>query len=472
MTVMPGPTTQVLSAATPSPLGKVTPSPARATGRPPSEATPAQPSSGTTPGERLLGSYVQPQEFSQYCSTMQQYGVRFTWLALAWNGIEPVKGMFRFERFDPVIQGIHNCGLDLGVHILSRSNWATLPPPASSGRAQASMPPKDMNDYYNFIFQVASHYKGVISRYSIENEAHASVNWGSTPESYFQLLATAYRAVHAADPNALVEDAALSSSGLGMLIANDMLKAGKQQDAVNFVQHYYAHYAPGRGKGEPIIMENLSDLQGLINQSESQRLLQWTPLLFQNHDFYDVIQLHYFGPWDDLPMVMDWVHTQLKNQGGDKPIDFWEFGYGWDNQSTYDPQAHAQDEPKYLATAIGEGALRALSWQFTDFAAFLGHPGLFTANGPRPAAQSFKITAEKINGTISSQRLDLGPGAWGYRFDKNNGTVYVVWSAQPAKVSLPINAQTVTVTDISGQITTADPKTLDAGVSPIFVEAR
>lgn len=434
----------------------------------------ALPMTGPAAAERLLGSYVRADQIGRWCDEFQEYGVRFIWLPAPWNAVEPQPGRFRWQRADQVIQIAHSCGLDIGLHILARSSWATEPPPTDGGRLRAppSMPPKNMDDYYNFVHNLASRYKGMVTRYSIENEAHATANWASSPESYFDLLATAHRAVKDVDPDALVQNSGLSSSAVGALIANDLLQAGKHEEAVNFFKRYYANYAPGRGQGEPIIVEDPDDLEGLLSQPEAQRILTWAPLLFANHEFYDALQLHYFGPWEDIPMVMDWFDNQLQAHGAIKPIEFWEFGYGWDDTRTYDPQAHARDEAKYLATAVGEGALRVLSWQFTDYAARLGHPGLFTASGPRPAAESFRITAEKLNGTTNSTRLDLGDGIWAYRFQTGRGEVYAVWSDAPARISLPIDTATVTVTTITGETSTADPKALDVGPSPIFVEAK
>lgn len=446
---------------------------AGATPTPESEPTSTIPIPISGPGtaERLIGSYVRPDEIAQWCDEFQAYGVRFTWMAVPWNGIEPRPGRFRWQIADQVVQTAASCGLDIGFHILARSSWATEPPPASARNRAPSMPPKNMDDYYNFVFQLASRYKGIVSRYSVENEAHAAANWGSSPESYFELLATAYRAVKDADPNALVENSGLSSSAIGVLITNDLLEAGRDQDAVSFLRSYYADYAPGRGQGEPITVEQEGDLRELLSHPEAVRVLQWAPLLFANHEFYDVVQLHYFGPWEEIPTVVGWVRSNLEAQGANKPVEFWEFGYGWDDVSTYDPEAHARAEPKYLATALGEGALRALSWQFTDFAAPLGHPGLFTESGPRPAAESFRISAEKLNGTTGSERLDLGEGIWAYRFEKPTGDVYAIWSTASTRVSLPIDAATVIVTTITGETSEADPKALDVGVSPIFVEA-
>ncbi len=422
---------------------------------------------------RLIGTYVPPLDAPKYCQEMASYDARFTWTAIPWDGIEPAKGVFVWKRADQIIMALHNCGFDIGIHILSRNAWATQPVPNIPSKAIASMPPKDMNEYYNFVFQLASHYKGIISRYSIENEAHASSNWPSSPESYFQMLAVAYRAIHAADPNAIVEDSAISSSGLGVLYANDLLKAGKKQEAIDFLHNYFATFSPPAGHGEPITVNSEQDMNNLLNQPEVQRLLAWAPMLFDDNKYYDVEQLHYFGPWSDLPAIMGWVHSQLKARGTDKPLELWEMGYAWTNVNTFDPKAQARDVPKYMAVAIGEGGLRALSWLFTDIAFQAeGHPGLIGPNGPRPAAESFKVVANALNSTTNSERLSLGAGVWGYRYDKSSGSVYALWSDQPTKIKLPIPASSVTVTDITGKVTTANPDSLDVSDSPIFVTAK
>ena len=420
----------------------------------------------------MLGSYVRPQDIPEYCEQLQQYHVRFTWMQAPWSLIEPEKGHFRWETADEVLQAALDCGLEVGVHVHARSDWATLPTPPFRGRTAPSTPPKDMDDYYNFLYTLASHYKGKVSRYSIEEEAHAEgVYFAGTPEQYMQMLETAHRAIHDADPDAIVQDSGLSSSAIGALYGHHLMEAGKIAEASQFLKKWYLHYAPTRSKGESFLFDSEADLQALFAHDQVQRLLTWVELLWSEHaDDYDVQQIHYFGPWDAMPEMLDWLHSEMKARGTDKPIEFWEFGYGWDDLRTYDPQLHARDEAKLMAMAIGEGVLRALSWQFTDYVARNGHPGLVTDRGPRPAAQSFGVTAEKLNGTTQSARLDLGQGVWAYRYEKGTGTVFVLWSTEPTTVSLPVGAANVILTDITGQTRVADPTALEVGISPIFVE--
>jgi hypothetical protein len=433
----------------------------------------------TVPGdgqERILGSIVmQFQGIPSYCSQFNQYNVRFIWITVPWNLVEPEKGTFNWELADEVVDSILACpDLELAVRISSNAEWATFPPPPRVGfkRTPASTAPEDFQDYYDFLFNIARRYEGRVTRYAIEEEAHAeNVYWGGTPEQYMELLTTAHQAIHDAAPDAIVQDSGLSSSAIGMLYAYDLYTNGKVDEASQFLNSWFEHYAPKLAKGETLEFDTASDLEYIFAHDQFQRLLNWVDLLWGAYsESYDVQQIHYKGPWNPMPQILDWLHESMKVKGSDKPIEFWEFGYGWDDRNTYDSQHHAREEAKLMAMATGEGVIRSLSWQFTDYASALGHPGLVTTNGPRPAASAFGVTAEKVNGTTSSTRLIFGQDVWGYRLNKSSGTVFVLWSAYPVRVNLPIEGDKVVVTDIFGNTYTADPGTLEIGVSPLFIE--
>jgi len=445
--------------------------------------TPAGPTPGAVPpgtsqaGGAVIGAALDFTEVTTYCSQLASDGVKATTITLPWNAIEPQKGVFRFQRADEMIQQMRSCGLVIAAHILSKSAWATEPPVGGNQRKQPSMPPKDMQDYYDFMFNLASHYKGQISRYSIENEAAAPQNWGSTPEAYAQLLATAYKAVHAADPNAIVLPDGMSSSGLALLVAFDKLQAGQGQDAVAFVQKFFAHRSPGGELGQQLLVNNAQDLQNLQNDPMIQSVVKWMDMLAANQGAYDRFQAHFYGPWDEMPDVMAYIHKRLQAKGSDRPIEVWELGYGWKDEATLNLTDQAQTVPKLLATALGEGAPFAEFWRFTDTVEKTlgtGVTGLVTESGARPALKAFQVTATKLSGTTNPQRLNLGAGIWGYQYQRGGTTVFVVWRTDTSAgtVALPTTATSVSVTDINGQVTTADPKAVNVSVSPIIAETQ
>jgi hypothetical protein len=415
-----------------------------------------------------------PREIPTFCSQVPSYGVQAITLTVPWNAIEPQKNVFNWAQADKWIEKARACGLTIGVHVLSKSRWATQPSPSTDGQRLPSMPPVDMDDYYNFMFNLATHYKGEISRYSIENEAASPSNWGSTPEAYAELLATAYRAVHDADPEAIVEPDGVSSTGMGFLVAYDMLQRGQDQQAIDFLSSNYANFAPGRQSGNPIRASSVAELQDLKDLF-GYRLLDWMSMLVANQEYYDAFQIHFYGPPHQLPTVMDWVDQQLRARGPGKPIEIWELGYGWGgNQAALDLTAQARAVPKLLATAVGEGSPFVVFWRFTDEIekAGTGVTGLVTADGPRLAATAFQVTAQKLAGATRVERLDLGAGTTGYRFERSTGDVYVVWRDKTGQVALSLEAKALTITDINGGTIAAASQTLDAGPNPIFIESK
>ena len=77
----------------------------------------------------------------------------------------------------------------------------------------------------------------------------------------------------------------------------------------------------------------------------------------------------------------------------------------------------------------------------------------------------------QLSGYQSAKPLDLGAGVWAYRFATPRGDVYVVWAKESTTVRLPLAVAQVTVTDVSGGTTTADPAVLPVGASPIFISS-
>lgn len=436
------------------------------------QAAPNADSSDIPTSGAWIGTAVREEAVIKRCGEMASYGARFTWMTMNWAQVEPRRGQFNWAKLDPYVDAAHSCGLDIGVHVMSNAPWAVLPAPTNVKGTSPSTFPKDLNDYYEFVFQLAKHYSGKISRYSIENEAHADgFYFSGTTDQYLTMLQTAHRAVKAADPDALVEDAGMSSSGIAIWLAADLAKRGETAEATEFLKGYFPD--PRAVRGEITLPNAPADWNRILNSPAIRRVVDWGEMLFSHPEAYDVLQLHFYAPPEYLPRVTQWVHQQLRARGADKPIEFWEMGYRARSDDSYDPAAHARNDVQLLTQALGQGAQRAVIFQFTDYAApYGGDMGLVAATGPRPAAEAFRVTAEKLNGIVDSVQLDLGEGVWAYRFDKPEGSVYVLWSTTPATVSLPLSATSVTITDIVGTVSTADPHALSISESPLFIEVK
>jgi hypothetical protein len=94
------------------------------------------------------------------------------------------------------------------VRLGSQPEWAApnTPLPAVS-------PPDDLQDFYDYVYAVASRYKGRAEAYQIWNEPNLAREWGNRPPNpaeYVEMLKVGYEAVKAADPHAIVISAGMA----------------------------------------------------------------------------------------------------------------------------------------------------------------------------------------------------------------------------------------------------------------------
>ncbi|MFB0537833.1 MAG: LysM peptidoglycan-binding domain-containing protein [Anaerolineae bacterium] len=137
----------------------------------------------------------------------------FTWVkqSFAWREIEgAAKGHFDWSRADRVVQQVNEFGLDLIARVDRQPQWA-------GGGYPQNGPPNNYQDYADFLYAMASRYKGRIRAYQVWNEPNLNVagrsEWGGRPPNpaeYTALLKVAYQAIKQADPNAMVISAGLS----------------------------------------------------------------------------------------------------------------------------------------------------------------------------------------------------------------------------------------------------------------------
>lgn len=425
----------------------------------------------------LLGVAIQEGKIKQMCNAMQMSGAKFARISIPWNLVEPSKGNFTWATLDKVVDAYNQCGIEIVAYIYSRSNWAVQINPKAQNNVgyYASTYPNNINDYSNFVGRLSSRYKGKIKRYAIENEAQSAAEYASSPESYFQLLATAYKTIHDTDPEALVENAPFSSTSVGLLIANDLVNTGDRSGAVNFVNNYFAHYYPYKSVEFKNLnnLTDVADLKKFLNKTEVQNLIKWSELMFENNKYFDVLQIHYYGPWDRLERSMEYFHKKLSETGSQKPIDIWEFGYGWlgapDNN--YDSQAHASELAKLFVTASANGGNWLEQFELTDFDIIEGHPGLYDNNlNPRTALITYRVLTKMLDGVTQGENLKLGDDIYGYRLVKNNSqTIFALWANQNTIVTLPTNNNPVKLEGIDGKINNVNPSYIHIGTSPVFI---
>jgi hypothetical protein len=138
---------------------------------------------------------------------VEEAGFRWVKQQFAWREIEGQgKGKFDWERADRVVNQVEAHGLDLIARVDAQPEWA-------GGGFPELGPPNNYQDYADFVYALASRYKGRIRIYQIWNEPNLSREWGNRPPNpteYTQLLKLGYEAVKKADPEAIVISAGLA----------------------------------------------------------------------------------------------------------------------------------------------------------------------------------------------------------------------------------------------------------------------
>ena len=133
----------------------------------------------------------------------------FGWVKqiFGWRDIEGAgKNQFDWERPDRIVDQVEQYGLNLIVRVDNQPGWA-------GGGFPGIGPPDNLQDYADFLYALASRYKGQIRAYQIWNEPNLAREWGERPPSpteYTEMLKAAYGAIKRADPDAMVISAGMA----------------------------------------------------------------------------------------------------------------------------------------------------------------------------------------------------------------------------------------------------------------------
>jgi hypothetical protein len=238
--------------------------------------------------------------------------------------------------------------------------------------------------------------------------------------------------VRAADPEAQVLDSGIASPIYGTAIAARLLEQGRDAEAVAAYQRYYAR----RGSQyRPVATPD--DLRGVLRRDLVRRGLDYlaaTQRLARERVF-DVYQLHFYEPWDNVPALLDYLRQTLPST---MPVEAWEVGMFWrdgPDQQRNDQRLRAGEAVKVVSLLLA-GGVRRVTWLPTgahdegDGDGEL-HFGLLDDEGAlRPAGEAVRRLAASAAGT-TWKGVAAGQTS-GVAFGKDDKTPLVVWSDRGA----------------------------------------
>ena len=165
----------------------------------------------------FLEQEVEPERRVRSLELLHAAGVTWIRQELPWEQIEPVAkgqttdpnfGGSTWTKFDDIVDGASTLGMHVLLRLDTSPRWALAP-----GALDGLAPPIRSADYFDFVEQVATRYRGKVVAYQVWNEPNLNSEWGrQAPDAaaYAELLRGASARIRAADPGALVVMAAMA----------------------------------------------------------------------------------------------------------------------------------------------------------------------------------------------------------------------------------------------------------------------
>ena len=204
-------------------------------------------------------------------------GGGFAKVYLFWNQIEPERGRYDWTAVDAFVDQLHSPDEGL-IAVFSSSTWATEQP---STMIPAS-PAKNLDDYYQFIFNLVSHYKGRVRFWQNDCEPNNPIYWSGTKEQFVDQLKVFYKAVKAADPDAIV----VAGGYDGLFNPPGMWPMYNQQAGLDFFDY----------------------------------------VLDEGRDAFDVFDLRLYADPYTIPGRVEFIRNKMRTLGYEKPIIATEYG--------------------------------------------------------------------------------------------------------------------------------------------------
>jgi Glycosyl hydrolases family 39 len=320
---------------------------------------------------------------------------------VTWADIEPNKGQWKFDLLDKylALADAHHAEILLPLGVTPQ--WASSQPDMKSGWQPPgrTAPPRDIQDWRDYVAKVAAHCKGRIHEYEIWNEPNLKQYWVGTPEQLVALTREAHDIIKGIDPSALiVSPAATTSAGIGWL--TEFLGNGGAQyiDVVGY--HFYV--TPQQPEG----------ILGLV-----QRVKQ----------------------------------TMASNGAADKPI--WCTEIGWQ-----EPKPFPSDElgAAYLTRVYilaWASGIQRLYWYSWD-----NHSGvsLETTTSDNQTAKAaglaYGVIQQWLSGAIMNSCNRGTDDSWSCQITQNGASEVIVWNASgPASLKVPSSWHVTGITSLLGQ---------------------
>ncbi len=391
-------------------------------------------------------------------SMLRELGAGWIRIPVNWAQVEPRPGKYNWEQVSNSVRSLARSqpGVSVLVTLRAKSQWAGRG--ARGAPEKATVPPRDLNAYYDFVYGMASRGKGIVKCWQIENEIESQTWWAGTPEEYIALLETAARAIRAADPSAKIMLAGFTSE---MTTAAALLADGASKQEI--ARRLGAKEDISDAKAEKRVRRNVDFIEAVLAQAK---------------DLFDIADIHLYNDYDTIPLRVEWLRGRMKANGYERPVWATEVGGPDTRVASFNETYQAQEIIKRFALALSAGVEKVFWLGLTELEGQgerFNHLGLVTRSGRKKLAyRAYQLTVAKLGSRAFQSKLEL-PNGYGFRFGQGESSVWVLWADRALDYKLTgVPGRAVKVTNIENQTDTIPVENgvakLSLGPSPVFVE--
>ncbi len=349
-------------------------------------------------------------KMNELATLARKAGVKWTREEIDWHITEPRKGEYNWTFYDDLVDVAHANGISIYGLLCYWSHFARKDTP------------EGVEEYCQWARQVVRHYKGRIKHWEIWNEPNIFF-WTGPKELYFTLLAKAYEAIKAEDPEAQV--LGCSTAGIDIDFIKRTMAAGARFDALTI--------HPYRGELNDLdFIKELRDVKALV---------------------------------------------------GGRPVWITEMGWPSDRPYGRTERQQASYVARTYLTSVASGAVASVSWY--DFRNDGNDPYYNEYNFGmvrndlrlKPAYRALATIANTLAGMKVVEQIDLGPDAYGFRFSDGKADVVAACAPQTGRLLAFRGEQTPWIISTFGERlrpVVADGisvVTLDTGM-PVYIKSK
>ncbi len=339
-----------------------------------------------------------------------------------WANLEPKKGEWYFQTLDGLVDLAAQHHVEVLLCLGQTPAWASSNPAAPPADRQGqTAPPRNLEDWRNYVRTVARRYRGRIQAYEIWNEPNFDLFYSGDVHTMVELTREAAEIVHSIDPAALV----VSPS-------------------------------PTETEGVPWLRE-------FFRQGGAQ--------------FVDVVGYHFYvtpdGP-EQIPVLAQRVRAAMAAYHVQRPV--WNTETGWSKPKDF---ANDYEASAYVARSLllswAAGIVR-FYWYAWD------NHGWVTLELTEPTdlrANANAFAFQTVEGWMLGKRVEScaarADSTWVCRLTNGASVAYIFWNpGHVARFTLPSHVTNRkgfwTITDLMGHEIETAPSTVKADLQPRLAE--